>query len=386
MTHFALKAAVMGGAVLLALLAAELVVRAVQPQELILQNLGQLVRPDDTFGSRHRENISLTVNTGEGPVVFATDAEGYRVAGGAQPDRHNDADVLILVIGDSFLEALAVEFDQTVPALLESHLSKGHSSPTVADNTAVGGWGPNHYYLEAKRALDRRSYDVGLVFLYVGNDVIKRRLHSFAPQSVRGERNFRVPLNLQWQEWKNGVFYPINDLLETRSHLFILVKHPMWTTLARLGLTAAYFPDTFLRSNRSADWWGITAEAAKAIENVFSDHGVPVIFVLIPSRTQVHEDVFHRYVQGFGIDPETVDLEQPSRLLKHEFEARNLVLMDPLEEMRRHSGGPLYGSVDYHFNANGHKFVASYLQPYLESLLAKKLENFVLCAPEPPVR
>jgi hypothetical protein len=385
MKRFALKGAVFGGAVLLSLLAAELVVRAVQPQELVLLNIAEILRPDDTFGWRHRENISLTVNTGEGPVVFATDAEGYRVAGGAQPDRHNDADISILVIGDSFLEALAVEFDQTVPALLESHLSKAHSSPTVADNTAVGGWGPNHYYLEAKRALESRSYDVGLVFLYVGNDVITSRSNSFTPRSLGAERRFRVPTDLQWQARRNGVFYRINNLLETKSHLFLLVKHRLWTTLAQFGLTASYFPNIFQRSNEPADWWAITAETAKAIGNVFSDHGVPVTFVLIPSKYQVYEDVFYRYVQGFGIDVETVDLEQPNRLLKQEFRARDLVLMDLLEALRQHSGGRLYGSIDSHLNADGHRFIASYLRPHVESLLAKKVENFVLCDPEPPI-
>jgi hypothetical protein len=40
-----------------------------------------------------------------------------------------------------------------------------------AVNAGVASWGPNYYYLESKRALAERNYDLGIVFITMGNDL-----------------------------------------------------------------------------------------------------------------------------------------------------------------------------------------------------------------------
>jgi hypothetical protein len=106
---------------------------------------------------------------------------------------------------------------------------------------------------------------------------------------------------------------------------------------------------------------------------LFQDHGAPAIFVLIPPVYQVQEELFHRYTKLFSIPDNEVDLEQPNKLLAAAFREQGLILLDPLEHLRKEAdrGISHYGRVDRHFNPAGHEAVAEYLFPYIEQELRK---------------
>jgi len=124
----------------------ELLTRITAPQQLILK------RPDvwqavDTLGWAHRPNVHTTINTGERTVQFITDADGLRV-GARGPI---NADTRILLLGDSFIEALQVEYENTVAGLLEARLPHLIGHPVAVRNAGVGDWGPPQYYLRARQ-------------------------------------------------------------------------------------------------------------------------------------------------------------------------------------------------------------------------------------------
>jgi hypothetical protein len=151
----ALNLALVFVSVSVGLLAAEMLIRSFLPQQLILVR-PEIWRPDGETGWRRRENIDTRVNGGEGPVRLVTDADGYRID--RPEDRGgNGAEVSILMVGDSFLEALAVENEETIPRRVEEALSAGLGVSVRADNASAGGWDPNHYRMEARRARSRSS-------------------------------------------------------------------------------------------------------------------------------------------------------------------------------------------------------------------------------------
>src|SRR4051812_13500318 len=92
-------------AICIALVGAELAVRLLVPQQLILKRT-DIWQPADTLGWTHLPNVNTTVNTGERAVHFRTDADGYRVA---RAGRRESANRTVLLLGDSFMEALQVE-------------------------------------------------------------------------------------------------------------------------------------------------------------------------------------------------------------------------------------------------------------------------------------
>lgn len=345
----------------------ELAIRLFLPQQLIYYN-NDVWRPDSTFGWRHQENANTVINTGgEGLVHFKTDRNGYRINAGSDNEEDYGEEFSILFLGDSFLEAVQVENEETIPQLIRSHLSLKYDRNIRAYNSGVAGWDPNHYFLEAKKVLAENKIDLGIVLLYVANDIVGSMKTSYRPRAIAQHHEFNMPKKLNWGSLKNSLFYPINDFLEVRSHLFILLKSRMDVILTKFGLTAHYFPEIFFLTEKNSDRWGTTAEICKKIYDEFASKGTPAIFVLLPASYQVHQEVFADYVAGFDIHLDSVDLEQPNKLLSKYLNDKSITLLDPLKLMREkaNSGLEFYGKIDRHFNENGHQILTEFLLPFI---------------------
>ena len=117
--------------------------------------------------------------------------------------------------------------------------------------------------------------------------------------------------------------------------------------------------------------WRVTTEIASSIAREFKQYNTPVIFVLIPAPYQVNTELFASYLRAFGIRRETVDLDQPNKILQMLFQNAGLTLLDPLPDMRRKNieGSALYGKVDRHLNTLGHEYLGQLIAPAVQSVL-----------------
>jgi hypothetical protein len=166
--------ALLVGALLFAAFLGEIAVRIAAPQQLIVPN-PHLWRPDPIVGWRHVENANTQINTGEGMVHFRSDENGYRINYLDEDAAPADPEISILALGDSFLEAIQVESKETIPQLLQQRLTQVYQKPVEVVNAGLDGWNPNQYLIESRQILSRRSFDLGIVFLYVGNDIAIER-------------------------------------------------------------------------------------------------------------------------------------------------------------------------------------------------------------------
>jgi len=351
----------------LVLVALELAVRLLAPQQLIRLRPDVWI-PDDGLGWRHAPNLDVRVNTGERTVRLLTDGDGFRI-GERTIDRPR---YRILALGDSFLEAIQVPYEDTLGAHLEALLASELGAPVRVVNAGVGGWDPNHYLIQARLELPRRSYDAVVVFLFAGNDVVAWRRDRIPPRPSRRAHRLRLPRSLAAGELIDAVAYPINDALETRSHLFILLKNRFKFLLMRLGLSQHYVPATLSTATRDQPAWEITADLARDIADEAEARGLPSLFVLLPGLYQVDPEIGRRYAGALGIDPSTLDLDQPSELLAPLFARRGLELIDATPALRRalQAGErELYGRVDTHLGPAGHRRVAELVAPLLAARL-----------------
>ena len=353
----------------LALSLGELVVRLVAPQQLIVKR-PDIWQPVDTLGWTHRPNVNTTINTGERTVRVITDRDGFRVglAGRVEGKRR------ILLLGDSFMEALQAEYEQSLAGLLGDRLSSRLDEPVAISNTGVGGWDPPQYLLEARRLLGRQRFDLVIVAVYLGNDVVSRRIERYPPRPPAGgaDHRLRLPHRLSYRELVDAVLYPINDFLKARSELFNFLKERAATLRMRLGLTADYFPEDLLRREESSPRWSVTAQICRDIRDLARAHGASTMFVLIPDSFQVDTAAFYRALKGFKIDPAAVDLEQPERLLDSAMRAYHLDVLDVLPAFRRaeRSGTRLYGAVDSHLSPQGHEVLEQLIEPIVMARLS----------------
>lgn len=346
--------------VLITLVVAEFVVRLVAPQQLILK-LPDVWTPDSVLGHRHRQMAEARINTGERAVWFITDDKGYRVGQGG----HHDGDLTILLLGDSFMEALQVDYEQSLAGLLEERLQQASGRSVVVRNTAVGGWDPDQYLIQARKVFQEgERVDLVLVSLFVSNDVIAFWRDSVPARVPKLVHSFRIPTSFNTAEFIDALLYPLNDALEVRSHLFILFKNRLQTLLMRAGLTAAKFEPVFYKTELSSKRWANTADICAAIASLAAARGVPAIFFLIPASYQVDTTIQGQYVRGFGVDTATIDMNQPNRVLGDSLRARGLNVLDALPVLRQAfgTGAQPFGRVDRHLSAEGHLIIERFLQ------------------------
>lgn len=350
----------------LATCAAEIGVRLAAPQQLILLR-PDLWMPADTVGWLRRSNVDARVNTGEGTVRLITDDQGFRVGGDGRREG-----VPVLLLGDSFMEALQVEHEDSFAGLLDVSLSSAAGAPVAVRNAGINGWAPVQYLARARALLPQDDYRLVITAVYVGNDAQPARVDYSPPRQQVQRHRFRLPRSFSSTEFVDAWLRPINDFLEERSHLFILIRSQAETMRMRAGLSPLYFPQEFRKSEADAQRWSIAAEISQEISELAEMHGARALFVLIPADFQVIPAKFDQYVRGFSIDTDSVDIDQPNRRLNEEMSRRGLHVVDALPRFRELTGtGPsLYGKVDQHMSAAGHRALADLVTPVAARLLA----------------
>jgi len=338
----------------------ELLVRLVAPQQLILTH-PEIWQPVDTLGWAHRPDVNTTINRGEGTVRVITDRDGYRVGRGARVEARRR----ILLLGDSYMEALQVEYEQSFAGLLEARLAERLGEPVAIRNPGVSGWDPSQYLIEARRDIGREPFDLVLVSVFLGNDVVPQRIERYPPLVPAEVHALRMPRRFTYGELIDAVFYPINDFLAAHSHLFVFLKQRTAVLRMRAGLTTEYFPEDLLRSKAKAPDWSVTAQILRDIRDLGAARNVPTLFFLIPAPYQTDTAAFRRALRGFRVDPAAVDLDQPNRLLAEAMHAHGLDVLDVLADFRRAeaSGSRLYGSVDLHLSPEGHDLLERLVDP-----------------------
>ena len=344
---------------------AEVGVRLVAPQQLIVIR-PDLWEPADTVGWLRRPNVNSTINTGERTVRLLTDQDGFRIG-----ERGRAEGVPVLLLGDSFVEALQVDHEQSLAGRLEQTLTTALGTQAAVRNAGISGWAPGQYLARARTLLPLEPYRAVVVGLYVGNDVRTTREDYLPPKPITERHRFRMPHALSKSELVRATLLPLNDALEVRSHLFVFTRAQLEPLRRKAGLSANYFPAEFTKREAAVDRWDITADVCRDIAELAAAHGAHALFVLIPADFQVDSASFQQHVAGFGIDPNSVDLDQPSRRMAQELTDRGLRTIDALPAFReRHDAGHrLYGTVDKHLSPDGHAALAELVTPELARLL-----------------
>ena len=363
----ALNLALLVGASALALGFGEIVVRVAAPQQLILIR-PDIWRPVDSLGWAHAPGLDATVNTGDRTVRMVTDSGGFRVgAFGRPPGRYR-----VLLLGDSFMAAMQVEYEESLAGLIQRCLAPRAGQTVEVWNTAVSGWDPPQYYLQARRSLSAAPFDLVLVSVFLGNDIVgPDRPLTLPPREPERRRSLRFPRSPAWSELTDALLAPLNDGLETRSHLFVFLKNRFRLILMRLGLTAVEVPEGLRRAEAASPRWEVTGALLARIDSAAAARGAATLFALVPSIEEVDPAVLRDRTRAFRIDSASLDLEQPDRRMAAELRSRRLPFVSLLEPLRAAQGRgvSLYGRADPHPSAEGHRVMWNALAPAIATRL-----------------
>jgi hypothetical protein len=341
--------------------------RLLRPQQT--RHSEPLYRPAESLGYEHLPDLRVRVSTGERRVEVRTDREGYRVGARGRIE----ADSRLLLVGDSFVEAIEVPYEESVAGILQDSLPGAVGRPVAVRNAGASGYEPGQYFAAVRKAFARERFEAVVVAVYTGNDIVATREDYYAP------RNRSPPLRPRWpRRWSLVAFnrsflMPLMLIAQRHSQLAVLAWNSTELLRVRLGMWEWGFPDVMRRERANGPEWEVTAGICSDLAAFARERGVAVLFLVIPQYIQMDPDAMAGYARALDIDLTTVDIDQPSRRLARALTERGLEVIDLLDPLRSaHRRGPsMFGRVDRHFSPAGHLVTARQIEPWLRRTLGE---------------
>jgi lysophospholipase L1-like esterase len=340
------------GALLVALLLAEVVVRIVM-DEPPGHHHRLFCEFDPELGWRKVRNGSGRHVTAEYDVTERFDAEGLRGPGFSVPKPPGRKRILLL--GDSFVEGYTVAFEDTVGEVI------ARETGVEVVNGGTGGYSTDQELLFFERDGRRYEPDVTILFFYV-NDV----WFNAQDRYWRGAKpRFRVADDGGLELVRRTLPPPkfrrtAGAWFEKHSYLIRLVR-----TVARNleDHEATAPPFRVYRKNRAPEIdaaWRLTERLLEEVARRVRATGSAFVLVLVPPIFRVHDDAPR---------PEGDDFGRIERDLHAVCARLDVPFLDPRPALRA-SGERVYFPVDRHWNETGHRivgrFVAERVRPLLE--------------------
>ncbi len=359
--------AVLGlGSLILALAAAELVVRLVAPQPVGLSH-------QDRYGlALHYPSITRFLPQYGHEVSF--NSVGMR-------DREHTLEkragtFRILLLGDSFMEALQVPADSMLATLMERDLTRAAGRPVEVINGGVSGWGTG----DELRYLTRygRAYHPDLV-------VVAMTLHNDISDNLRREWYTmrdgvlvdRDPQPMSWFQFK---VLEWKAFVATRFQLYQIwrrVRHGR--EIRQIGaalnshviklFTVPSPPDIALG-------WELTDRLLAAIRDTSKAAGSQMAVVLLPLRYQLADTTFASFAKHAEMPPGRMSMYQPQTMIRRMADSLQVPVVDLLPAFQQWTAAnkaPLYLNWDGHWNDAGHRLAADVVVQDLvaDSLVSK---------------
>ncbi|MCC7370208.1 MAG: hypothetical protein IT306_17420 [Chloroflexi bacterium] len=293
----------------------------------------------------------------------------------------------ILLLGDSFMEAIQVEQQETTAAVLERRLRAARPELNVeVINAGVAGWGTGIEGLYLDHEGYRFQPDLVLVSFFIGNDlhdnyyklqlagddldlavkpyfgldrsgaVITRNPPPAPPPPTGLLPALRACCQL-WNVFETGVLNRFGDGQGNT---------PLWAAAPMEAHTRALYD-----AEPAGEWkegWEITSQLFGRIKARTDALRVPLAVFVIPDSPQLSEDGWREMIGGRRVDRGRADLAAPNRQLALIAEKYSLPILDLLQPLQQASGGDarrFYFQTDQHWNRDAHALAGREIERFL---------------------
>jgi lysophospholipase L1-like esterase len=318
-----------------------------------------LFEGDPDIGYRLKPGARTRFTTVEFSADIAINGDGFRddeELGAKAADERR-----VLLLGDSLVLSVQVDFGRTFGELLERRLNSRGASPRYrVVNAGVQGYGPVEEQLYFRRIVDRVRPDLVIVVLFVGNDA--EEAVSSLPK-LSGERSAATAAG---------------ESLVTR--LRRLVRRSMVLQILRLRVVAATDrvtpklapPEPPLQSYaaspapRIAEGLAISRRSVEDIASTAARAGATTMVALMPARFQVDDPDYSRLKEAVASAGGELVRDAASERFDRELAALPLPRIDLLTALRRALPGPdLFYQETVHLTPRGHEVVAEALDRFV---------------------
>lgn len=327
------------------------------PQRLISHNPG-MYTPDPDLGYRltpnyigqaksYEYNHEIRINS------IALRDEEYKVI---KPE----GIYRILILGDSFVFNYGIQYGLGFDALLEKYLNQNNVDSKYSGfeviNASIGGYEPYDELKYYRKFLKQLTPDLVIMGFYEGNDFSGLRNKVESNPEIR---QFNLGTSRGILEW-------INDILESRSHLYMFFRNRLEYLRFKMGLTDHYIPRyLFVGETRAyKDTRLLFKEIAKEFEK-----GPGLFIFMIPHRISVDKKYREDMLSIYDIKPESIDINKPKEgfsSLLHDFQIEGI---DLTRIFFQEGASSLYYPIDGHWNVEGNKVTAKTLYPLIVEMI-----------------
>ena len=307
----------------------------------------------------------------------------------------------VLILGDSFMNALQVDDDQTTDAVLENYLNQ-HTTSTEVINSGIIAWGTAQEYSFLKLEGLKYEPDVVVMFFYI-NDIFENygtaagRKKCLAPYYTLDESGELVQhkveeseemLNQQKAESlkKGGIMLRFKLFLRNSAFLTevkerIFYIRPLQDALVAMGLRSedrtiynmvkAYhnsFNDDF------PQYWALTEKLIRETAKEAKNANAKFLLVQAPTLA-VYDEKYLEEVLYVGHNEDELNNFDFGKVTK-EFERiaasdDNIDFIDLTPKFKASKESATFYPVDQHWNESGHELVAEAIRDKILEYLTK---------------
>lgn len=365
-----------------------------------------LLQEDREIGWVHVPNARLwSPSKGEFEVLIRINSKGLHDV--EREYAKPPGTLRVLLLGDSFVEAVQVEIPQNLSSRLQTCLTKQLDRPVEVINAGVIFYGPGDELVFLQSEGLKYQPDLILTGFFVGNDFENIQHEEYDSMFLTfGGYRYRLDNGqlsrywVSWEEPEEGEAGPVERWLRRNSRIWHLLKHPEsklyrnyideWEEeLAEQGGGSAVseseaekppppwyvfayaegFPDSPVIPEQMQYvwdlWQAILEETRTTVETSGAKYGV----FLIPEIAQVDQEAYEAKVDKLTrkydmLSVTTWDIEAPNKAIVENLSARGIPVLDLLPPFLAHvssSDEPLYFAKDYHFTPDGHRVAAELL-------------------------
>jgi hypothetical protein len=346
----------------IALLFGEFAIRVLAPQDLGIFTTtrhGLIVHPPnlEVYSSRHGQ----TVRTNS---LGMRDRE-HRL------ERGEDGAFRVLLLGDSFMEALQVSFEESFPSRLERELQQRVRRPVEVINASVSGWGTDDELTYLTRYGLALKPDLVLIAMTLHNDVsdnLRVAFHELRDGSLYEKPREAIPL-LRYGLLRTRIF------LASHSHLYQLVWRA-WQAREHRAKAAGLNEHVAQLIRQEPDeetlrGWTLTHRLLEKTGETADRVGAELAVFLIPLSMQLSDERLELFLSRHGVDAAQIEPEAPQQAMRAWASDRDVQVIDLLPGFRERAierPKSLYLESDGHWTAEGHGLAAQLVSKELLSL------------------
>ena len=157
--------------------------------------------------------------------------------------------------------------------------------------------------------------------------------------------------------------------LQEKAHQFLSSHSHLWVYATNIRILLDLDPEDsflehFLVEQDRFDAWNATGEALSRLAELSRRQRAETLFVLLPPYWFFDDTLLDQTLWAFGLTRDDIDTKLAGLRLLEELSSRGLDAIDATPRLKSASEAgidDLYGTVDKHFAAGGHRVMADFL-------------------------